>query len=276
VFRDGRQISTDATAPKRKISMTRSIASSMFQISLILGAVGTASASNIYNFAAATGSDGNSYGNSFSLTVGGITVTATGWVLANTNSNTKFATAAVDIYHGTNLGLGVCSSDDSGGAGCGSPNHQIDNANTSGLPGGDEFILFSFSQAVDLGSLQITNYSSINGSTAVGLTYYTAQTSLTTNTTLGSLGTGTTVNGNSGSGNPVTDVLIGSSVKFLLVGASVPDSGTRVDSFKLNSLTVSPSATPEPATFAMIAMSLSGMGLAAWRKRKSQSTAANL
>jgi len=234
---------------------------------LAIGVCGSASASTLFDFAnVQASSTGNSFGNSLSFMVGGITVTETAWYLPNTAGATKFSTAAVDNYSGTNLGLGVCSSNDPSGASCSSPYHQIDSANTSGLPGGDEFVMFKFSTAVNLSSIQVTNYSSSDGSTAVDLSYYTASTALTTSTTLSSLGTGTTVNNNAGSGNQVTVAATGTDVTYLIIGASVADAGTTVDSFKLNALTVSAFATPEPGTFATLGLGLLGLGIAGLRR----------
>jgi hypothetical protein len=77
------------------------------------------------------------------------------------------------------------------------------------------------------------------------------------------------VNGNAGSGTPVTDALAGGDVTYLLIGASVPDAGTTTDSFKLNTLTVNNvvTATPEPATFGLLGLALTGLGVYG-RKRK--------
>ncbi|MGA2716474.1 MAG: PEP-CTERM sorting domain-containing protein [Bryobacteraceae bacterium] len=233
----------------------------------MLAAVPASASTTTFNFTTATNSTGNSYGDSLSLTVGGVTVTETAWYVPNTTGTTKFQAAAVDDYNGTNLGLGVCSPGDPSGAACSSPYHQVDNAT------GDEFILFTFSGGtVSLGtgaSVTVTNYASINGSTAVDLTYYSAATAITTNTALSTEGTGTTVNGNAGSGTPVTDALAGGDVTYLLIGASVPDAGTTTDSFKLNTLTVNNvvTATPEPATFGLLGLALTGLGVYG-RKRK--------
>jgi hypothetical protein len=236
-------------------------------LAVALVAAGSANASILFDFANNQANATNeSYSDSLSLTAGGITVTETGWSVANTNGTTHFAPAAVDNFNGPLWGLAVCSSNDPGGMYCLSPYHQIDNANTSGLPGGDEFVMLQFSKPVSLSSIEIANYSSMDGSTAVDLTYYAASTALTTNTTLASLGAGTTVNANSGSGRQVTLNMSGSNVTYLVVGASVPDAGTEVDSFKLNALSVV--TTPEPATFGVTTFSLAALGVARLRRRE--------
>jgi hypothetical protein len=241
----------------------------------ILSVVPASANSTTFNFAnVQAGSTGNSYGNSLSFTVGGITVTETAfYVAAGYTGSTKFGAAAVDNYSGSTLGLGVCSPNDPGGTGCGSPSHQVDNAV------GDEFILFTFSGGtVGLGtgsSIQVANYApDPNGSgTAVDLTYYSASTAIVAGTTTMSSETGAhTVDANAGSGVTVTDSnLIGGNITYLLIGAAVNDSVD--DAFKVNSLTVNTSnsvtATPEPATFGLIGLALAGLGVYG-RKRKSR------
>ncbi len=230
---------------------------------------GSANASLLFDFAnSQPDSTSKPYGDSLSLTAVGITVTETGWSVANTNGSTHFAQAAVDNYNGPVWGLSVCSSNDPAGMYCLSPYHQIDNVNTSGLPGGDEFVMLQFSKPVDLSGIEVANYSSMDGSTAVDLTYYTASTPLTTNTTLASLGGGTTINANSGSGRQVSLNMSGSNVTYLIVGASVPDAGTKVDSFKLNALLVT--TTPEPATFGVTAFCLAALGIASLRRERAK------
>jgi hypothetical protein len=236
-------------------------------LAVALAAAASADASVLFDFANnQADSTIKSYGDSLSLTAGGITVTETGWSVANTNGATHFAPAAIDNYNGNIWGLGVCSSNDPGGASCLSPYHQIDNANTSDLPGGDEFVMLQFSKPVSLSSIEVANYSSMDGSTAVDLTYYTAFDALTTSTTLASLGTGTTLNANSGSGRQVTLGMSGSNVTYLIVGASVPDAGTKVDSFKLNAVSVIP--VPEPATFGITVFCLAALGIAGLRREE--------
>ncbi len=238
-------------------------------LAVVLAAAGSANASILFDFAdrQAT-SSGNPFGDSLTLTAGGITVTETGWSVASTKGTTHFAPAAVENYNGAIWGLGVCSSRDPGGVSCLSPDHQIDNANRWGLPGGDEFVMLQFSKPVNLDNIEVANYSAMDGSTAVDLTYFTASDALTTNTTLASLGAGTTINANSGSGTQVIMGLSGSNVTYLIVGASVPDSGTQVDSFKLNALSVT--TTPEPATFGVTAFCLAALGIAQLRRERAK------
>jgi hypothetical protein len=60
----------------------------------------------------------------------------------------------------------------------------------------------------------------------------------------------------------------GSNVTYLIVGASVPDAGTMVDSFKLNALSVT--TTPEPATFGVAAFCLAALGIASLRRERAK------
>jgi hypothetical protein len=253
-------------------------ACSALAATLTLTLAGTASASDIFNFAADTGSTSSSYGNSLTFTesVGSMTVTATAWYLpANFTSSSTFGTAAMDNYNGTNLGLGICSPNDPNGAGCSSPYHQIDNSN------GTEFVLFHFSQAVNLNGagITVTNYAGIGSTSPADLTYYTASTGLTTSTTLSGIGSGTTVTqtcGTNCTGKPVTDTISATGTSsYLIVAAEVSStSDGDPDAFKLNELVIptggsgGQGAVPEPGTMGTIALALSGFGLAAWRRRK--------
>ena len=215
---------------------------------VLVSASQIASASQLISFASQPGSDPNPMGDTLTYTSGGITVTETAWYVSNTSSSTKFATAAVDAYN--TLGLGVCNAGQ--GANCASPYHQIDNSS------GVEFVLLQFSTPVNVSQIDLYDYQAIGSQANVNMTYYTAQTALSTmstNTTLGSLGTGTTVNtpcpGNNCVGVVTTDNVSTGTVSYLLIGASVPDSGTTVDEFKLNGVVVS-TAIPEPSTFWMM------------------------
>jgi hypothetical protein len=232
---------------------------------MLISASGAASASTIFNFAAATDSEGNSYGNTLQLSSGGLTVTESAYYLSSGyTSSSKFGTAAVDDYNGTNLGLGVCSPNDPS---CSNPYHQMDNYQ------GDEFIVFQFSQAVNLSSIQITNYAPIGSTSDVDLTYFTSSTNLTTNTTLGSLGSGTNVTqnctGTACQGTPFVDSMSGSNVTYLIVAAEVNNSDGNTDAFKINDLSVN--ATPEPGTIGMMVLAISGLAMQAWRRRKHHS-----
>ena len=246
--------------------MKRHLAHSILGAALMLSGTGVASADTLFDFHDQANTGGNDpFGNVLTTTVGGLTITETAWYLANTNAGTDFQTAALNVFNG--FGLTVCSPAE--GQGCTSPVHQIDNSN------GVEFVLFQFSAPETLSSIQLNDYEAIgNCGSDVDMTYYIPSATLTTNTTLGSLGSGTSVNkdctANNGTictGTVVTDPLSGNNVSYLLIGASVANIDAITDAFKIYSLTVN---APEPNSFGMLFLPLAGLGFAAaWRKRHS-------
>jgi hypothetical protein len=223
--------------------------------------------------------------NSFSETVTGIgTVTATAYTTGTGASNragtaiTSGTNAVVGQY--TGYGLGVCSIGDTDYStshpanGCDVPTHQVDDS------GSYEFILFTFSTAVDISNITLANFGG-GPLNAVGLSYWVDPSSLTTipagaTTVLcgtsgaptcptseggtNGIGTGswtTNLNGTSG----LTDVTT------LLVAADLNETD---DYFKVQGLSVTDfhaAATPEPATFGMLGLALAGIGIYA-RKRQ--------
>jgi hypothetical protein len=113
---------------------------------------GTASADLVtFDF---TGSQGGSMGegsigNTRTFTSGGITLSVTGWAytydLAG-GTNNALGEAAVGRW---STGLGVCNVTEMP---CSSPSHQVDNV------GIDDWVLFTFSQAIDITSVRIDPY----------------------------------------------------------------------------------------------------------------------
>jgi PEP-CTERM motif len=84
------------------------------------------------------------YGNTRTFTAGGVTVTASAWGYTYGSSDSAFENAALGRW---STGLGACNRSE--GSNCGSPNHQVDNV------GVDDWILFTFSAAVDITSVRI-------------------------------------------------------------------------------------------------------------------------
>jgi hypothetical protein len=237
----------------------------------MIAVIPASASTTTFNFATGQAdSESNSAGDTLSLTVGGVTVTETAWYVGSGYSgSSKFQKAALNNYNANpddpTLGLGVCSANDPD---CGSPHHQVDNAV------GDEFILFQFSSAFSLSgsSIQVANYAPDGGSsTTADLTYYSAATAITSNsTTLSAEGTGTTVaNQGEPSHYQFTDALSGGNVSYLLIAAAVNQTN---DAFKVNELIMNSSnqvsGTPEPATFGLIGLALTGLGIASRKRRK--------
>ncbi len=227
--------------------------------------------------------------NSFSQTVTGIgTVTATAYTTAKNASSsagtalTSGTNAVMGQY--TGYGLGVCSIGDSGYStsnpsyGCDAPTHQVDDS------GSYEFILFTFSSAVDISSITLANFGdgSLNG---MGLSYWVDPTSLTTipagaTTVLcgtngaascpTSEGDGDGIGASKGSWTTNLNGTTGlTDVTSLLVAADVKETD---DYFKVQGLGgvkpySDPASAPEPATFGMLGFALVGIG---WYARKRQ------
>jgi len=181
------------------------------------------------------------------------------------------------------------------------PNNTLGAASpcASGNPCDFEFMLLQFSAAVNLSQLQLGNFGS-TGTAAdpFTATYWTStstaslsmiETALEATTVGGVAGTdgfsaetptscatgqsqlGAGANGTNGTYNDGcalntngVDNLSGSGVKYLLIGASVAAGQPGQDAFKIQDLSVT-TATPEPATFGLIGLSLAGLG---WYNRK--------
>jgi hypothetical protein len=227
---------------------------------------------------------GQSYGDSINVSpvsgsnISGLTnvqITAFSTSTYNTSPNTPVSTAAVDEYSGD--GLGVCGRNE--GTGCTNPLHQVDNTDN-----GYEFVLFSFDTPVDLNTVTLLDYDGVD----MDMSYWTS-TSAPTFSTLAALTnladftggqTNDLCNSNCSSGDTITDSLTtnggtsSAGVSYLLIGA-YNASGTN-DTFKIQGLTLGgtssggQSATPEPATFGLIGLSLAGLGLLRRKRKKTE------
>jgi hypothetical protein len=164
-----------------------------------------------------------------------------------------------------------------------------------------EFMLIQFTAAINLSQIQLGNFGSTGSATdPFAATYWTSSSALGVSaiesnleaTTVGNVAntdnfstetqtsctTGVTALGGGQNGNGATyndnclvngngvDNVSGSGVTYLLIGASVASGQSGQDFFKIQDLSFN-SATPEPATFGLIGLSLAGLGLLR-RKRK--------
>lgn len=211
-----------------------------------------------------TGSGGEgSWGNVRTFLMGGVTVTATAWGYTYGSSDNALQSAALGQW---STGLGVCNRQE--GLSCGSPSHQVDNV------GADDFVLFTFSTAVDITSLTIDPY----GTWDRDVSYWVAAT--LTNANLGGVnyaglagrGFGARQDLTSGaSGNPLNvSPIVGGLVTALLFGGRVEaesSSNSYQDRFKIAAITadVPRRSVPEPTSLLLLGAGF--FSLAASRKR---------
>lgn len=99
-------------------------------------------------FSFISGNPADAFGNSYSQTVGGLTVTASAW--SPTGRGNRYEAAELEIFSG--YGMGVCNLDE--GLDCSNSGnmHALDNSGTADL------ILFSFSSAVQLRQLSLQQF----------------------------------------------------------------------------------------------------------------------
>ena len=200
-------------------------------------------------------------GNIFTFTLNGVTATVTAWSLTGANSTFQASTG-----YRWSPGMGICSATE--GINCSSPEHQVDNN------GGVEMFLIQFSSPVDPMSVRIQPVGGGTSGYDTDVTYYQGTTAAGLNlagknlSQLAALGFGSAVNNDSTKSTSARDVSIpGGAVTSLLFGARV-GGDAYPDYFKLVSLTAdcSPTATPEPATFAMVGVVLLFAGFARRKK----------
>lgn len=236
-----------------------------------------------------------------STTVGSTTITATAVAFYATGTSSgpgtsNLTSGEVGSYSGA--GLGIC--ENQSGNNCASPNHQVDNGANTTLSGGNgtgaddfEFMLIQFTgAAVNLTDITLGNFGT-TGSTSspFNATYLVSSSSDTLAqmeaalgaTTVGGLAntngfgaaTQTACNNSECAVNNVgaNDPLTGTGVTYLLIGASDLSGAAGTDFFKIQGLAVytgsnGVSGTPEPATFGLLGLALTGLGVYG-RKRKS-------
>ncbi len=218
---------------------------------------GSFSGSNAIGTCATTNGGYCANGDTFTQTIGGVTLTATAW--NSTSASAAFATA--ELFKSgsapTYIGLGVCNSSEgthtTGFTSCTNTEGYVDNS------GSLDLILFTFSAPMD--PTQITLNTFIHEGTDTQW-WYSNLTSLT-GQSLNTLGAP------SGTSSSTTISLPGvQSVQSVIFSVSSAPGQTN-DGVKVTSLSVTPSAVPEPATFGMAGIALVGLGLTRKRGNKS-------
>jgi hypothetical protein len=215
-----------------------------------------------------------------------ITATATAYYTTNTTNADFNNTGAVGAYSGAGLGICELPTQSNTGQNCADPYHQIDNGSNPGSGQDYEFLLIQFSAAVNLSQITLGNFGVPSGDTSdpfIATFYTTSSSALTNALTTTSIGSITGTDGFSAAGQTTctsncadndtgtNETLVATDVTYLLIGASINNAGQ--DYFKLQDITASAyttgqSPTPEPATFALFGLALTGLGVYG-RKRKS-------
>lgn len=194
----------------------------------------------------------DAYGNVYTTTVDGLTLTASAW--SSTGKRDTFETAELEID--SDFGLGVCNRDEKINCADKKNSHALDNK------GADDLILFSFSSEVSLQSL--TTYQAGKDS---DLSLWAGTRTFSPNgMTSSALGTPTLYqNTNDVAGIRTVDLsTFTGSYDWLAVAALIGDTD---DFAKLQSLTVTPVAQPVPDAATWMTM-LAGLGLVSFAVKR--------
>lgn len=212
--------------------------------------VPTFAASLSFNFTGIAGQ--GSTGNFLVFTdLNGSGITATAKAYSNNGTGGILTAAALGQY---GSGLGVCNTVEQGGTGgctATSPTweHTVSNTNFN------DFVLITFSQAVNLGTVNVAAFAGTDISYFVGALTGSIGVDPTSNAAMTGIGLGTQKTGTGSTSYSLT----GTGVTSLLVGAKLGDTN---DGFKIGSLAAtSATSTPEPATYALMGVVLSAIGL---------------
>ena len=185
-------------------------------------------------------------------------VTASSYSLPS-NLLGNFSNAQLNQYSG--LGLASCNQTE--GAGCGDPVHQVDNQSSF------DFVLFKFNFTADPTNVVINPY----GTYDRDVTYWVGDNSAALTTlNLAGLGMGARMDDDSTVSTNSRSVPVGGGTgNALLLAARLSGNNAdgNYDYFKIESLTANTVATPEPATFGLAGLALVGLGLIRRRGIKS-------
>lgn len=231
------------------------------------------------------GDGGTNYGNTITWagsTVGS-SVTVSAW--STTGAGNTFEKAYIGNYGGDlgvtgqpRTGLTNAELNGSNQPNTGNNQHAIDNI------GAYDALVFSFSSSVTLADVSIGFPTTTALDSDATVLYYkgtgTVTSAMTARTTADLLASGewgvATNIGNMALGNNATGLSSSISSKYWLVGAYMGIGGTSIhgavdtgnDYFKVNGLTVSPRAVPEPGSVALLG--IAGIALFVTRRRKAR------
>jgi hypothetical protein len=213
--------------------------------SAIIGSGSASAAPVTFDFAGAQGGamGEGTVGNTRTFTAGGITLNVTAWGYTYDiapGTNNALGKASLGRW---STGLGSCNTTEMP---CSSPSHQVDNV------GVDDWVLFVFSEAIDITSVRIDPY----GNYDRDVSYYVGNVSAPLNLTgvnyagLGGLGFSSLNNSESTASDAYRDVSIaGGYVNALLVGGYA--NSDQDDYFKIKSV-AGQTRVPEPSTLLLL------------------------
>jgi hypothetical protein len=222
----------------------------------------TAGATTVtFDFTSSGGTVGGSspFGDTRTYTNGIYSVTASSFSLPG-NLSGNFTTAQLNQCN--TLGLASCNQGE--GAGCGAPEHQVDNH------GNFDFVLFKFSTSVDPVSIVINPYGTYDRDVTYWIGNGNTNLSSIGLTGLSGAGFGSRIDDDSTvSGNARTVSLGGGNGNELLLAARLSGNGADdyLDYFKIESLTVN-TAVPEPASLSLAGLALTTIELLRRRRIK--------
>ncbi len=193
---------------------------------------------------------------------GGLTMSVKGFEYLGTPA--VFADAGTTHFGETNRGLGVCGPAES----CSFNQWQIDNAD----PGGRDFVLFTFNKPVDFIDVTMAQTTITADS---DWAWAKSNLQLTTAAQLNGLTLTTVLENPMNAGQSHTRSIAGAvGVQSILIGVGPLDASctasaiANCDLFKLTSINVKLSATPEPGSMALLGAGLLGLGIVERRRRK--------